>query len=209
LLEIAARSIGVSLTATLVAAGFAVPGALWIVYGRSRWRTLLFAAFSAGLGLPPVAVGLAVAFTFWRSGPLGALDLLYTPAAMIVAQTIVVAPLVGTLAVLALRAVDPSLSDQLRALGVPVRKRLQLLARETAPGLLAAGLAGFGRAIAEVGAAQMTGGNIEGQTRVLTTATMLDVGRGEFGMAFADVAVLLGIAGVAAGGILVLQARWK
>ncbi len=207
--DVAARSVEVSLAATFLAACCAIPGAFWIAYGRSRWRVLLLASFSLGLGLPPVAVGLAVAFTLWRSGPLGRLDLLYTPAAMILAQTIVVAPLVGTLAVLALRAVDPSLNDQLRALGVPLQARLRMLAHETLPGLLAASLAGFGRAIAEVGAAQMTGGNIEGQTRVLTTATMLDVGRGEFAMAFADVAVLLGIVGVAAGGVLVLQARWR
>jgi tungstate transport system permease protein len=207
--EIAARSVGVSLAATLVAACFALPGALWIVYGRSRQRMVLLGVFNVGLGLPPVAVGLAVAFTFWRSGPLGWLDLLYTPVAMVVAQTLVITPLMGTLAVVALRAVDPSLNDQLAALTVPSRSRLRLLARETIPGLLAAALAGFGRAIAEVGAAQMTGGNIEGQTRVLTTATMLEVSRGRFGAAFADVAVLLGIVAIVAGGTLVLQARWR
>ena len=207
--EIAARSVGVSLTATLIASCFALAGALWIVYGRTSWRSVLLGFFNLGLGLPPVAVGLAVAFGFWRSGPLGSLDLLYPPAAMIVAQTIVIVPLIGTLAVLALRAVDPSLNDQLAALGVPVGSRLGLLARETIPGLLAAALAGFGRAIAEVGAAQMTGGNIDGQTRVLTTATMLEVGKGEFGAAFADVAVLLGIVAIVAGGALVLQTRWR
>ncbi len=209
MLEIAARSVVVSLAATLVAACVAFGGALWIVYSHARLRPVLLGFFNAGLGLPPVAVGLAVAYVCWRSGPLGPLDLLYTPAAMIVAQTIVIIPLIGTLAVLALEAVDPTLHTQLRALGVPVRTRLVLLARETLPGLLAAALAGFGRAVAEVGAAQMTGGNIEGQTRVLTTATMLDVGRGEFGAAFADVAVLLGIMVLAAGAAFVLQTRWR
>ncbi len=209
MLEIAARSVGVSLAATLIAAGFALTGALWIVYGQSPGRTVLLGVFNLGLGLPPVAVGLAVAFAFWRSGPLGSLDLLYTPTAMIIAQTIIVTPLIGTLAVLALRAVDGSLNDQLAALGVPLRSRLGLLARETIPGLAAAALAGFGRAIAEVGAAQMTGGNIESQTRVLTTATMLEVGKGEFGAAFADVAVLLGIVAIVAGVALVLQTRWR
>lgn len=209
MLEIAARSVGVSLAATLIAAGFALAGALWIVYWQSPWRTVLLGVFNLGLGLPPVAVGLAVAFACWRSGPLGSLDLLYTPAAMIIAQTIIVTPLIGTLAVLALRAVDGSLNDQLIALGVPLRSRLGLLARETIPGLAAAALAGFGRAIAEVGAAQMTGGNIEGQTRVLTTSTMLEVGKGEFGAAFADVAVLLGIVAIVAGVALALQTRWR
>jgi tungstate transport system permease protein len=208
-IEIAARSIEVSLAATLIAALFAVSGALWIVYGRSPLRAGLLALFNAGLGLPPVAVGLAVAFAFWRSGPLGAFDVLYTPAAMVIAQTIVVVPLFGSLAVLALRAADPSLRDQLAALGVPARDRLHLLAREAAPGILASALAAFGRAIAEVGAAQMTGGNIAGETRVLTTATMLAVGKGEFSAAFSYVVVLLGIMAIATGIALVLQWRWR
>jgi ABC-type tungstate transport system substrate-binding protein len=88
------------------AAGFALAGALWIVYGHAPWRVVLLGVFNLGLGLPPVAVGLAVAFAFWRSGPLRRLDLLYTAAAMVIAQTIVITPLIDTLAVLALHAVD-------------------------------------------------------------------------------------------------------
>ena len=208
MVEIAALSVAISAAATALAAVFAIPGAVWIVHGASRWRTVLLALFTAGLGLPPVAVGLAVAFTFWRSGPLGAFDLLYTPVAMAIAQTVIVTPLVGTLAVIALRTSDTSLAQQLAGLGVPARPRFALLAREVAPGLAAALLAGFGRALAEVGAAQMSGGNIEGQTRVLTTATMLAVGKGEFGAAFASVTVLLGIMAVAAGIAMTLQRRW-
>jgi tungstate transport system permease protein len=170
---------------------------------------VLLAVYSAGLGLPPVAVGLAVAFAFWRSGPLGGLDLLYTPAAMVLAQTIVAIPVFGTLAVLALRGLDPLLPLQLAALGIAVGRRRRLLAREAAPGLAAAGLAAFGRAIAEVGAAQMTGGNIAGQTRVLTTATVLAVGRGDFSLAFGETAILVGIVAVATGVTLALQARWR
>ncbi len=208
MIGIAALSVAVSVIATVVAALFAIPGALWIVHGRSRVRTILLAAFATGLGLPPVAVGLAVAFTFWRSGPLGSWDLLYTPVAMLIAQTIIVIPLIGTLSVIALRASDTTLPMQLAGLGIPTARRLALLAREVAPGLAAATLAGFGRAIAEVGAAQMTGGNIEGQTRVLTTATMSAVGKAEFGLAFSYVAVLLGIMAVAAGVAMTLQRRW-
>lgn len=170
---------------------------------------MLLAIFNVGLGLPPVAVGLAIAFLFWRSGPFGWLDLLYTPAAMVVAQTIIVTPLIGALAAIALRAIDPTLSLQLAALGLPSSVRRRFLLRECAPGLAACGLAGFGRAIAEVGAAQMTGGNIEGQTRVLTTATMLAVGKADFGVAFEYVLVLLGIMALVAGVTLVLQARWR
>ena len=205
---IAALSVAVSGIATILAAVLAIPGALWIVHGRSRWRGLLLAVFTAGLGLPPVAVGLAIAFAFWRSGPLGLLDALYTPFAMAVAQVVIVVPLIGTLAVVALRGGDPTLPMQLAGLGVARRPKLLLLAREVAPGMAAATLAGFGRAIAEVGAAQMTGGNIEGQTRVLTTATMLAVGKGEFGTAFFSVAVLLGIVALATGIALSLQRRW-
>jgi len=207
-LAIAGLSVAISTASTAIAALFAIPGALWIVHGRSRARALLHAVFTAGLGLPPVAVGLAVAFAFWRSGPFGAVDLLYTPGAMIIAQTIVVLPLIGTLGVVTLGGGDPTLAQQLAGLGVPRRTRLTLLAREVAPGLVAAVLAGFGRGIAEVGAAQMTGGNIEGQTRVLTTATMLSVGKGDFGEAFGYVAVLLGIMIVVAGVAMTLQRRW-
>jgi tungstate transport system permease protein len=178
------------------------------VHGTSPLRDVLLAIFTAGLGLPPVAVGLAIAFAFWRSGPLGFLDWLYTPLAMGAAQAIIVFPLVGTLAVLALRGGDVTLPLQLTGLGIPRTGRLALLSREVAPGLVAALLAGFGRAIAEVGAAQITGGNIEGQTRVLTTATMLAVGKGAFAEAFACVLVLLGIVAVAAGAAMVLQRRW-
>lgn len=179
------------------------------MHGTSPLRGIAFAVFAAGLGLPPVAVGLAVAFALWRSGPLGFLDLIYSPAAMVVAQVVIVTPLIGTLAVVALRAIDPTLPLQLAGLGLSSRVRLTLLAREVAPGIVAALLAGFGRAIAEVGAAQMTGGNIEGQTRVLTTATMLAVGKGEFSQAFAFVFVLLGIVAVVTGAALVLQQRWS
>lgn len=205
---IAALSVAVSAIATLAAGLIAIPGALWIVHGHSRLRGLLLAVFAAGLGLPPVAVGLAIAYAFWRSGPFGFFDLLYTPAAMAFAQTIIVLPLIGTLAVVALRGGDPTLAMQLSGLGISRSRRLSLLAREVAPGIAAALLAGFGRAIAEVGAAQMTGGNIQGQTRVLTTATMLAVGKGEFAEAFSYVAVLLGIVTVVTGAALALQRRW-
>lgn len=208
MLEIATLSVAISLAATAIASLVALPGALWIVHGRSPLRTLVLGVFTAGLGLPPVAVGLVVAFAFWRSGPLGFLDALYTPGAMVLAQTVIVLPLIGTLAVVTLRGGDTSLPMQLTALGVRGADRMMLLAREVAPGFVAAVLAGFGRAIAEVGAAQMTGGNIEHQTRVLTTGTMLAVGKGEFAEAFSYVAVLLGIVILAAAAGLALQRRW-
>ncbi len=116
--QIAALSIAVSAFATLVAALVAVPGALWIVYGRSPLRGGLLALFTVGLGLPPVAVGLAVAFAFWRSGPFGWVDLLYTPYAMALAQIVIVVPLVGTFAVVALRGNDATLAMQLAGLGL-------------------------------------------------------------------------------------------
>ena len=134
LIGIAALSVAVSGIATVVAGVLAVPGALWIVYGRSNLRAVLLAVYGAGLGLPPVAVGLAVAFVFWRSGPLGFVDWLDTPGAMRLAQTIIVLPLIGTLAVVALRGGDATLALQLSALGIPRRMRLVLLAARSRPG---------------------------------------------------------------------------
>jgi tungstate transport system permease protein len=209
MIQIATLSVGVPLIATAIGLVFAVSGAFWIVYGTSPVRYGLLVLFNAGLGLPPVAVGLAVAFAFWRSGPLGWIDILYTPGAMVLAQAIIVTPLIGSLAVIALRTIDVTLPLQLAALGISRKARAGLLLREASPYLAAAGLAGFGRAIAEVGAAQMTGGNIEGQTRVLTTATMLAVGRADFGSAFDYVAILLGIMAIAGGATVVLQSRWR
>jgi tungstate transport system permease protein len=146
------------------------------------------------MGLPPVVVGLFVTVLLWRSGPLGGLDLLYTPTAMIVAQAGIATPVVAALTAAALQQVDPEFLVQLRAVGATRGRALAALLAEARLPLLAAGMAGFGAVVSEVGAAQMVGGNLQGETRVLTTAAVLATSRGQFSLAIAFGLVLLAIA---------------
>ena len=143
------------------------------------------------MGLPPVVVGLAVAMLLWRSGPLGELRLIYTPLAIVIAQLIIAAPVVTGLTAVALQQLDPRLQLQLLGLGASRSQMVLALWREARLPLLAALMAGFGSVISEVGASMMVGGNIRGQTRVLTTAIVLETGKGEFERALALGALLL------------------
>ena len=143
------------------------------------------------MGLPPVVVGLIVAIFLWRSGPLGQFRLIYTPAAMVIAQTIIATPIVTGFTAAALRHVDPRLRTQLYALGASRLQMLWIVLWETKLPLMAAVMAGFGGAISEVGASMMVGGNLAGETRVLTTAVMLEVSRGDFAVAMALSIILL------------------
>jgi len=143
------------------------------------------------MALPPVVVGLVVAMSLWRSGPLGDFHLIYTPIAIIIAQTIISAPVVTGLTAAALEALDPRLQQQLLGLGASRGQMVWYLWREARLPLLAALMAGFGSVISEVGASMMVGGNIRGQTRVLTTAIVLETGKGEFDKALALSALLL------------------
>ena len=143
------------------------------------------------MALPPVVVGLVVAMTLWRSGVLGSLKLIYTPWAIIIAQTIISAPVVTGLTSAALEALDPRLQQQLLGLGASRPQMIWHLWREARLPLLAALMAGFGSVISEVGASMMVGGNIKGQTRVLTTAIVLETSKGEFEKALALSALLL------------------
>jgi tungstate transport system permease protein len=141
-----------------------------------------------GMGLPPVVVGLWVSLFLWRSGPLGFLHLQYTPAAMIIAQAIIAMPIVTGFTIAAVGQLNPKIRLQILALGASRLQLLLLLVREARIGLLAAVIAGFGGIISEVGASMMVGGNIYGYTRVLTTATVMEVNKGNF-----DVAISLSI----------------
>jgi tungstate transport system permease protein len=143
------------------------------------------------MALPPVVVGLVVAMTLWRSGPLGDLRLIYTPWAIVIAQTVISAPVVMGLTAAALEALDPRLQQQLLGLGASRPQMIWHLWREARLPLLAALMAGFGSVISEVGASMMVGGNIRGQTRVLTTAIVLETSKGEFERALALSALLL------------------
>jgi tungstate transport system permease protein len=189
--EITLLSIQVSTVATLISLLIGLPFGTWLALGKFRGRSFILSIVNTGMALPPVVVGLVVAMTLWRSGPLGDLRLIYTPAAIIIAQTIISAPVVMGLTAAALAALDPRLRQQLLGLGASQPQMIWMLWREARLPLLAALMAGFGSVISEVGASMMVGGNIRGQTRVLTTAIVLETGKGEFEKALSLSALLL------------------
>ncbi|HPH97015.1 MAG TPA: ABC transporter permease [Anaerolineaceae bacterium] len=154
---------------------------------RRFWISLI----NTGMALPPVVVGLGVSIFLWRSGPLGDLRLMYTPIAIIIAQTVIAAPVVTGLTLAALQQLNPRLQLQLLGLGASRWQMIWLLWREARLPLLAALMAGFGSVISEVGASMMVGGNLRGQTRVLTTAIVLETSKGEFAAALALSMLLL------------------
>jgi tungstate transport system permease protein len=191
---ITALTLRVSLTATLVAFVLGAPVGTVLALGRFRGRRVLLAVANTGMGVPPVVVGLFVTVLLWRAGPLGSLGLLYTPTAMVIAQAAIAAPIVVALTATALQQVDPDFLVQMRGLGATRGRALGALLVEAKLPLSAAAMAGFGAVVSEVGAAQMVGGNLAGETRVLTTAAVLATSRGQFALAIAFGLVLLVIA---------------
>jgi len=184
-------SLEVSSLATALSLLIGLPLGTALALGRFPGRGVLFSLVNTGMGLPPVVVGLAVAMLLWRSGPLGDLHLIYTPLAIVIAQLIIAAPVVTGLTAVALQQLDPRLQLQLLGLGASRTQMVLALWREARLPLIAALIAGFGSVISEVGASMMVGGNIRGQTRVLTTAIVLETGKGEFERALALGALLL------------------
>lgn len=189
--QITSLSLQVSAIATGVSLLIGLPFGTWLALGNFHGRSVILSIINTGMALPPVVVGLVVAMTLWRSGPLGDLRLIYTPWAIIIAQTVISAPVVTGLTAAALDALDPRLQQQLLGLGASRGQMIWYLWREARLPLLAALMAGFGSVISEVGASMMVGGNIRGQTRVLTTAIVLETGKGQFDMALALSALLL------------------
>jgi tungstate transport system permease protein len=189
--QITLLSLQVSTIATALSLLIGLPLGTWLALGDFSGRSVILSIVNTGMALPPVVVGLVVAMTLWRSGPLGDLKLIYTPAAIVIAQTIIAAPVVTGLTAAALAALDPRLQQQLLGLGASRVQMIWYLWREARLPLLAALMAGFGSVISEVGASMMVGGNIRGQTRVLTTAIVMETGRGEFRQALALSALLL------------------
>ncbi len=183
----------VSGLATLIALGLGIPLGLWLSMARFPGRRLLVSLINTGMGLPPVVVGLFVALFLWRTGPLGGLRLIYSPAAMVIAQVIIVVPIIAGLSLAAFQNVDPLAVLQARALGASNLQAALVLFREARLPQLAAVMAGFGGAISEVGAVLMVGGNIKGQTRVLTTAIVQETRMGRFEAAIALSIVLLAL----------------
>ncbi len=181
-------SLEVSGSATLLSLVLGVPLGMALALSRFPGRHLVVSLVNTGMGMPPVVVGLFVMIMLWRNGPLGLLHLLFTPTAMVIAQLIIAAPMVTGITLAAIGSLNPKLRLQILALGATRWQMLWLLMREARLPLLAAVMAGFGAVISEVGASQMVGGNILGQTRVLTTATVMESSKGNF-----DVAIALSI----------------
>jgi tungstate transport system permease protein len=183
--EITLLSIKVSGLATLISLLIGLPVGTLLALSKFPGRSVLLTLVNTGMALPPVVVGLAVAMTLWRSGPLGGLHLIYTPTAIIIAQVIISTPVVTGLTAAAMQALDPRLRLQLLGLGASRVQMVLSIWREARLPLLAALMAGFGAVISEVGASMMVGGNIRHQTRVLTTAIVLETNKGEFASAIA------------------------
>jgi tungstate transport system permease protein len=191
---IVALSLRVSATAVLLSTLIGVPFGAWLGLTRSRWRGPLAVVIYTGMGLPPVVVGLLVYLLLSRSGPLAFLEWLFTPNAMILAQVILAVPLVTGITMSAVAAVPDELFAQVRSLGASKWQTRRAVLREARLGVLLAVAVAFGRSISEVGAVLMVGGNIQNQTRVLTTAIVLETGKGNFGMALALGGWLLSLA---------------
>jgi tungstate transport system permease protein len=190
-LGITLLSLKVSVLATLLSLVLGGTAGIALALTRFPGKRLLIAVINTGMGLPPVVVGLFVTILLWRSGPLGFLDILYTPSAIIIAQTIIATPIIAGIALTAIQQLHPDLRLQILSLGASRWQTVLLLAREARLPLMAAVMAGFGGVISEVGASIMVGGNIQGSTRVLTTATVMETGRGNFDTAIALSLILL------------------
>ena len=191
LFEVTILSLQVTLTATILASLIAMPFGAWLALTRFRARRWIIATLNALMGIPPVVVGLIVYVMLSRSGPIGVLNLLFTPTAMVIAQVIIILPLIASLTHQACRDLWAEYHDLLISLGSKKIQRIQVLLWDGRRALLTAALAGFGRAIGEVGAIMIVGGNIDHATRVLTTSIALETSKGNLGFALALGGVLI------------------
>ena len=184
-----------SLKVSILATGLslAIGGAAGMALALTRFpgKRLLISLINTGMGLPPVVVGLFVTILLWRNGPLGFLEILYTPSAIILAQTVIATPIIAGISLAAIQQLPADLRLQILSLGASRRQMLLCLAKEARLPLMAAVMAGFGGVISEVGASIMVGGNIKGSTRVLTTATVMETGKGNFDTAIALSLILM------------------
>ena len=192
--QITILSLKISGLATAVSLGIGLPLGTLLALGQFRTRRFWVSLVNTGMALPPVVVGLTVSIFLWRSGPLGFMRLMYTPTAIIIAQTIIAAPVVTGLTLAALQQLNPRLRLQLLGLGASRLQVIFWMWREARLPLLAALMAGFGSVISEVGASMMVGGNLRYHTRVLTTAIVLETSKGQFAFAIALSLILLMLA---------------
>jgi len=207
LFEIIALSLRVSGIALIISVIIGVPLGTFLGLVRVPGRGAITATLYTGMGLPPVVVGLFVYLMLSRSGPFGSLGWLFTPKAMIVAQTIIALPLVTGLTLTSVQAVDPALRIQVRSLGATTLQEAWAVIAEARIGVIAAIVAAFGGIISEVGAVMLVGGNIAGKTRLLTTAIVLNTRQGEFALAIALGVILLTLAFVANIALMKLQGK--
>lgn len=205
--SIVRQSLFISITASLASLVPGVPLGAWIASAKFRGRGAVLTLFNTGFGLPPVVVGLILSILLLRHGPLGGLNLRFTPTAMIIAQFVLALPIVISLTANAVQQLDPKLRLQIRALGASRWQLLWLLGREVRLPLLGAYMAAFGAVIHEVGASQMVGGNLPGSTRVLTTAIVMETGMGHYDRAMAYGLVLLGLVAAVAALLTWIQQR--
>ncbi len=194
LVEITWRSLQVTVTATVIASAIGMPLGAILAVRRFRFRRLTVAVLNALMGLPPVVVGLFVYLLLSRAGPFGVLDLLFTPTAMVIAQVIIITPLIASIAHQAMRDLWAEYHDLLLSLNASLGQRIRALLWDGRRALMTAALAGFGRAIGEIGAIMIVGGNIEHATRVLTTAIALETSKGNLALAIGLGYVLIGLA---------------
>ena len=184
-------SLEVSGIATLISLVIGISVGVTVALSRFFGKRVVVSLINTGMGLPPVVVGLFVSIFLWRNGPLGFLGILYTPLAMIIAQTVIAAPIVMGITLAAIQQLPQKLRLQILALGATRLQMVWILIKEAKLPLLAAVMAGFGGVISEVGASIMVGGNVKGYSRVLTTATVMETSRGNFDIAIALSIILL------------------
>ncbi|QED49256.1 ABC transporter permease [Cytobacillus dafuensis] len=207
--EITWLTLKVSLSAILISTLIGIPIGVILGLTAFRGRRLLLVLVNIGMGLPPVVAGLWITMLLWRSGPLGSLTLLYSPYAIVMAQVLVSLPIVIGLTCSAFQQIDKNMLIQIKSLGATRFQTVSLLLRETRIAIMAAIMAGFGRVIAEVGAAMMVGGNIRGETRILTTSIVMEVSKGNFDVALALSFILMSLAFIITFFLTILQQRNK
>ena len=206
-LRITLLTLQVSGTATLISLIIGIPFGTVLALKRFPGRDFLMSIVNTGMGMPPVVAGLWISILLWRSGPLGSLNLIYTPTAIIIAQAVIASPIVVGLTSAAISQVDPKLRLQMKALGATKLQYLWFLLKEARFSLLAAVIAGFGAVVSEVGASMMVGGNVKGLSRVLTTATVMEVSKGNFDVAIALSAILVLVSYLTTLWLTVLQQK--
>jgi tungstate transport system permease protein len=205
--QITLLSLQISGAATLLSLAIGIPAGTALALARFPGRGLVVSLVNTGMGLPPVVVGLFVTILLWRNGVLGALELLYTPTAMVLAQLVIAAPIVTGLTMAAVQQIPERFRLQVLALGASRAQLTWVLVKEARLPLLAAMMAGFGGVISEVGASMMVGGNLKGSTRVLTTATVLETSKGNFDIAIALSVILLAITFLVNWALTAIQQR--